>query len=170
MTTSQNKSWYLVRVKLHKDAYAEEQLNNQGYKVYRPLAKRIRTRGKKKVEVIESLFPRYLFVKMHAGIDDWGPIRSTRGVIGVVKFGTRLAKVDNNIINEIRVKEEILGQKIIDMDRYKAGQRVEIKGGPFNGLNGIFDCYNGEQRVIILLDMLSNVTPLTIDNNLISPL
>jgi len=170
MTDINDKSWYLITSKPHKDAYAEEQLSNQGYEVYRPLAKRLRTRGRKKVELIESLFPRYLFIKMHTGIDDWGPIRSTRGVQGVVKFGTRPAKVDNYIINELREKEEQHGQKIIDLDRFNAGQVVEINGGPFDGLNGIFDCYDGEQRVIILLEMLGNVTPLKLDGKFIAPL
>ena len=64
------KKWYLLTAKPRKDAYAEEQLNNQQYETYRPLAKRLRRRQGKMVECIESLFPRYLFIRLDKGVDN----------------------------------------------------------------------------------------------------
>ncbi len=63
-------SWYLIMSKPHKDAYAEEQLNNQGYTTYRPLVNhKKKVRGRIKA-VESSLFPRYVFIQLKEGVDD----------------------------------------------------------------------------------------------------
>lgn len=168
MSDFSGKSWYLITAKPHKDAFAEIQLSNQGYDVYRPLAKHLKTSRGKKVEVVGSLFPRYIFISMQDGIDDWGPIRSTLGVQSVVKFGLKAAKIDSTVINEIRAREDDLSDRAIDLDRFQNGQSVRIDKGPFNGLEGVFANYSGEQRVIILLDLLGKHTSLTLNANNIS--
>ena len=155
------KYWYLVSTKPQKDSYAQEQLINQGYEVYRPVTNRIKTRANKKVQITESLFPRYLFVRMQNGVDDWGPVRSTRGVAGIVKFGAQPAKVDDSLIDEIKSREKVWGEQTIDKDKFKKGQAVTVTKGPFSGLDAVFASYNGEQRVIVLLNILGNQTPLS---------
>ena len=154
------KCWYLVSTKPRKDSYAQEQLINQDYEVYRPVTKRINTRANKKIQVIESLFPRYLFVRMQNGVDDWGPVRSTRGVASIIKFGTQPSKIEDSLINEIKKREKDWDEKNISRDKFKKGQALKITQGPFSGLDAIFSNYNGEQRVILLLNILGKQTPL----------
>ena len=168
MSDSSGKYWYLITTKPHKDAYAETQLLNQGYDVYRPQAKHLKLNRGKKIEVIGSLFPRYIFISMQEGIDDWGPIRSTLGVQGVVKFGLKPAKISSAVIDEIRSREDDLCNKAIDLDRFQSGQSVRIDKGPFSGLEAVFANYSGEQRVIILLDLLGKQTSLSLNANNIS--
>jgi len=163
------KYWYLVSTKPQKDSYAQEQLINQDYEVYRPVTNRIKTRANKKVQITESLFPRYLFVRMENGVDDWGPVRSTRGVAGVVKFGAQAAKVEDSLINEIKSREKVRGEQTIDRDNFKKGQAVKVTQGAFSGLDAVFASYNGEQRVIVLLNILGNQTRLTIKTASLAP-
>lgn len=163
------KCWYLVSTKPRKDSYAQEQLINQNYEVYRPVTKRIKTRTNKKVQLIESLFPRYLFVRMENGVDDWGPVRSTKGVAGVVRFGAQLAKVEDSLIHEIKTREKVWSDQTIDMDRFKKGQTVKVTQGPFSGLDAVFARYNGEQRVIVLLNILGNQAHLTMKTAGLAP-
>ncbi len=155
------KCWYLVSTKPQKDYYAQEHLINQDYEVYRPVTQRIKTRANKKVQITESLFPRYLFVRMQNGVDDWGPVRSTRGVAGIVKFGAQPAKVEDSLIDEIKTREKVWGEQTIDRGKFKKGQAVTVTKGPFAGLDAVFASYNGEQRVIVLLNILGNQTPLS---------
>ncbi|PIW56856.1 MAG: transcription/translation regulatory transformer protein RfaH, partial [Piscirickettsiaceae bacterium CG12_big_fil_rev_8_21_14_0_65_44_934] len=72
--------WYLVMAKPKQDEVAESQLAQQGYCVYRPEVILQKQRRGKMVALVESLFPRYLFVKLIEGVDSWGTIRSTKGV------------------------------------------------------------------------------------------
>lgn len=157
-----SKNWYLLTSKPQKDAYAETQLVNQGYKVYRPLAKRIRKRRQKLTEVLESLFPRYIFIHLDQVHDNWAPIRSTRGVSGIVKFGDEPAIVPESIIKTLKQNEDEFSERAINLDRFKKGDKVIIESGPYADLKAIFDAYNGEQRAIILLSMLNTVAKLSI--------
>ena len=163
------KHWYLLTSKPQNDAYAETHLINQGYEVYRPLAKRLRKRRQKVAEVIESLFPRYLFIHLDRTSDNWSPIRFTRGVTGFVKFGTNPAVVPDSIIETIKHNEDELSQKAIDLDRFKKGEKVMIESGPYVGLNAVFEAYDGDQRAMILLNMLNTTAKLSISPAQLSP-
>lgn len=151
------RHWYLLTSKPHKDELAQENLVKQEYEVYRPLAKRLRKQRGKMVQVTESLFPRYMFIHLDDGLEDnWAPIRSTLGVSGIVRFGiTNLpTPVPDKLITTLKEQEDILGERAIDLDRFHQGDKVIITDGPFCGLEAVFQQYDGENRAIILIKLL----------------
>ncbi len=158
--------WYLIMTKPHKDSYAEKQLNNQGYITYRPLItkeKKIKSRIKK---IEESLFPRYLFVQLEMGVDDWSSIRSTRGVLNIVSFGNKPTEVPDKVITILKKNEAINTESAIQLDSFKYGEKVTIECGPFAGLEALFDRYKqGSERVIVLLSILNNIASLNLPAN-----
>lgn len=156
------RHWYLLTSKPHKDVLAEEQLLRQGYEIYRPLAQRLRKRGGKMQAITESLFPRYIFIHLDTINDNWRPIRSTISVQGFVRFGLEPARVPEELISQIRDQESDLGAKAIDLDRFHQGDVVTLKDGPYQGLRGVFLSYNGEQRAMILLEILNCKAPLEV--------
>lgn len=162
MGSKKEKNWYLLSCKPQQDELAEQHLLNQHYEIYRPLAKRERKRGKKMIQRIESLFPRYIFIRLDQVDDNWAPIRSTRGVSGIVRFGLTPALVPDLIVQHLKCQEEALSNKAIDLDRFHAGDSVKIEVGPFKGLDAVFQSYDGEERVILLLNILECQTKLTI--------
>lgn len=162
LTSSNDRQWYLLTSKPFKDELAEVELTNQGYEVYRPLAQRLRKQRGKMVTKIESLFPRYLFIALNEISDNWAPIRSTRGVSQFVRFGMQPAIVPTDLILNLKNQELELGERAIDLDRFHQGDHVILTEGPFRGLNGIFMSYDGEERAIILLEILHKQTRLAI--------
>ena len=102
MSQDECQAWYVLTSKPRQEAYAEEQLNNQGYITYRPLAIRERRRRGKLVKVTESLFPRYLFINLNRVDDNWAPIRSTYGVSGFVQFGDYPLSVPDALVEELQ--------------------------------------------------------------------
>ncbi len=162
MTTPSQKNWYLLSSKPHKDAQAEDQLLNQGYEVYRPLAQRLRKRRGKMIKLTESLFPRYMFIQLDTLEDNWTPIRSTYGVNQIVRFGDEPAKVPDQLIATLKQNESSLGEKAIDLDKFHTGDQVILTGGPFKGLSGAFLSYDGEQRAMVLLEIMNSETKLAI--------
>nr|CAA6829778.1 MAG: Transcription/translation regulatory transformer protein RfaH [uncultured Thiotrichaceae bacterium] len=161
MTLSSQKNWYLLSSKPHKDAQAEAQLDNQGYEVYRPLAQRLKKRRGKMVKMTESLFPRYMFIQLDTVEDNWAPIRSTYGVNQIIRFGNEPTPVPDALITTLKQNEVSLGEKAIDLDRFHKGDQVILTEGPFKGLSGVFLSYNGEERAMILLDVMNTTTRLT---------
>ncbi len=163
MEDKDQKHWWLVITKTRQEELAEHNLNNQGYVTYRPLAKRLRKyRGKMKTR-IESLFPGYLFIHLDQLNDNWSPIRSTYGVNRILSFGNKPARVPDAIITTLKKEEDALAEKAIDLDRYKKGDLVIVnQEGAYKGMQGVFQCYDGEERTQILLNILQQEAVLTI--------
>ncbi|PID45369.1 MAG: transcription/translation regulatory transformer protein RfaH [Proteobacteria bacterium] len=155
MAQDDGSAWYVLTSKPRQEAYAEEQLNNQGYVTYRPLAMRERRRRGKLVKVTESLFPRYLFIQLNRIHDNWAPIRSTYGVSGFVQFGDYPLSIPDALIEEIQEREGQFQERAIDLDRFHRGDRVIITSGSFQGLEAVFERYSGEERAVLLMNLLS---------------
>ena len=130
-----------------------------------PLAQRLHRRRGKMLSVVESLFPRYMFIHLDNGVaDNWGPIRSTQGVGGLVRFGIHNLPpaIPESFILTLKSAENQLGERASDLDRFHNGDVVMITSGPFHGLQGIFQKYDGEQRSFVLLEILHKITKLAI--------
>lgn len=149
--------WYAVQCKGGESFRAEEHLKAQGFEVFHPTwTVEKHYRGQLR-EAIEPIFPFYLFIKLDEHIDNWGPIRSTRGVLKLVRFGTYPLKVDPHLIEALKQRTpEAQDQKL------KAGDKVYITRGPFKDLEAVFNARKGEDRVIILLNLLQKQQRLSI--------
>lgn len=106
----------------------------------------------------ESLFPRYLFIRLDSVNDNWYPIRSTRGVQQIVRFnnGDPIA-IHDEIIEGIRTRLAGLPPEPV----LKPGDRVRITEGPFSNLEAIFVAADGEERAVLLLAMLQQEQRIT---------
>jgi transcriptional antiterminator RfaH len=103
----------------------------------------------------EPLFPRYLFIRLGLGdrAKSWAPIRSTRGVSRLVKFGVEPAKVDDGLIELLKAKESAANDEPARL--FNPGERVRLITGPFAGIEGIYQTAEGERRVMVLIELMS---------------
>ncbi len=154
--------WRLVYTKPRQEVEAQLQLERQGYTTYLPMLCRQERRRGKLQDIMTPLFPRYLFVQLTTGIDDWGPIRSTRGVSNIVKFGIETACIPSSLIDEIRSREGVDGCYHPIKQTFEQGDKVRISEGPFTGYDAIFQARNSEDRVYILLDIVGRETRIQI--------
>jgi transcriptional antiterminator RfaH len=149
------KNWYLIQTKPQKEVIAAENLTNQDYDVFFPKA------------VINNkttpLFPGYLFIKLDDKIQNWTPIRSTKGVFNFVRFGLSFAKVPNQIINLIKTQQQQTIEKMINICSHHKGDYLEIQTGAFKGQQAIFQNYNSSDRVTVLLKLIGQQQAITLD-------
>jgi transcriptional antiterminator RfaH len=159
-------NWYLVFCKPRQEAVAETHLVRQGYRVYLP---RIRIRGRRRgqwLDLIEALFPRYLFIHLDPRQRSTASVRSTRGVIGLVRFGGHMAIVPNDTIEGLRAREgELLALHEDPRMRLLPGDQIRIVDGPLSGLDGVFTQGDGKHRVMVLLDLLGQVNKVSMDRD-----
>ena len=149
--------WYLIQTKPRQGQRAETNLQNQGYTVYYPQIAVERVRKGQRVILPEPLFPNYIFIHLCRWSDNWHPLRSTRGVSRLVGFGTEPAVVPDEVISDIHARlEQVEPQALL-----RSGDRVRITSGCFRGFDAIFQTYDGESRVILLLEFLHKQTKLT---------
>jgi transcriptional antiterminator RfaH len=149
------KRWYLVYTKPRQESVAEENLQRQGFEIWLPRLRMSRRRRRRWVDVVEPLFPRYLFIRLQAGGDDFAPIRSTRGVSGLVRVGMDPAQVPDPVVEALQQgADPDSGLLNPAPGRLARGDQVEVLEGPFAGLRGVFQLQSGEDRVVVLLDVL----------------
>lgn len=151
---SHDTSWYLLQCKPRQDGRAAANLRNQGYRIFHPQVCRQTPSATGLNAMPELLFPGYLFIRL-ASQDNWAPLRSTRGVSRLVSFNNVPAKVADTIIAGI---EERCRQPV-RQKAHAAGDRVCITQGPLQMLEGIFLTMNGQERVVILLQLLNRQQP-----------
>lgn len=154
MTEASDRSpvrWYVIQCKPRQDRRALAHLECQGFACYLPTRHITRIRAGRKVEVRESLFPGYLFARLDSRKDNWGPIRSTRGVDQIVRFGEHPTPVPDEIIEQIRAR---LASAPAENDCLKPGERVQITGGVFSQVEAIFVADDGDDRVVLLMNIL----------------
>lgn len=163
------KKWYLVYTKPRQEQVARTNLERQHYGVYLPLAQEHKRRRGKPMDVIAPLFPRYLFINLDSQTDDWGPIRSTLGVVSLVRFAYQPAQVPDDLIETLREREGPEGLVTVTREIFRRGARVRINDGKFAGYEGIFFARSGHDRVVILLDIMGKNARTTVDALSIEP-
>ena len=143
------RTWYLVQSKPRNELRALENLVRQGYETYLPLMEVERLQRGKLLKKMEPLFPRYLFLHLEEGNDNWGPIRSTMGVAGLVRFGQAYAVVSNEVMAAVRERTQDIKKSL-----FESGDTIRVVSGPLLGLEGVFEIADGEQRSFVLLEFM----------------
>ena len=150
MSTSTPR-WYATKCKFRQERRALENLERQGFSCYLPELTVEKRNNQCKIESREPLFPGYLFIHLNDINDNWYPIRSTRGVSHLVRFNEHPLPVQDEIIETIRQRLSINPAKVPYL---QPGQRVRIVAGSFSQLEAIFVANDGDERVMLLMNIL----------------
>ena len=163
------QQWYLVYAKPRQETIAQMNLERQGYSAYLPLVRQPRRHKGRMISVVAPMFPRYLFIQLDQHTDNWGPIRSTFGVVSIVRFGQAAATVPDDLIELLRSRDDDSGIQVLPIEQYRHGAKVRITEGGFAGYEGIFVAHSGRDRVTVLLQVLGRHTRARVDLGTIEP-
>lgn len=158
------KRWYLLYCKRGEQTRAKMHIENQGLACYYPeISVEKIVRGKRQI-VKEPLFPSYVFVKFDY---EQGPsfttVRSTRGVVDFIRFGSHPKEVNGDLIFDLQSIEQC--QDVADCAELPdKGESVRVTGGQFAGIEAIFHEADGESRSIMLVNLINKPIPVSIDN------
>lgn len=150
------KSWYLLYAKPRQEKVAVENLQRQEYSVYFPQVSLWRTRRGVRQLAIEPLFPRYLFIHLDSHTDNWAPIRSTLGVMSLVKFGIEPARVPDQLIDFLKSRQNADGLHEWAQPVLEIGKRARVVSGPLAGYEGILIAKSSRERVVLLMDLVGS--------------
>lgn len=159
-------SWYVVCCKPRQELVARENLRRQGFEVYLPQIRVPKRKQNRWVDVIDVLFPRYLFVRVDRQRQSTASIRSTRGAIGLVTFGIEPAIVPDSVIEAILAREDAAtGLHVAARPVFRPGEKVTLLEGPFAGLEGVFACDDGLKRAVLLIELLGKSNRVRVDRD-----
>ena len=140
------RNWYLIKTKPRQENVAIKNLENQEYYTFCPIVKI------KNNNVV--LFPGYIFIHLDKKQENWSPIRSTKGVLNFVRFGLNYAQVPDNVIEFLIANQHINKEKLINLNKFKPGDKIQITEGVFKNCVAIFKSFKSDERVILLMNIL----------------
>ena len=155
-------AWYCARTQpKHEHIAAASLTRNLGLEVFHPRLRMERATRRGAVNVIEPLFPCYVFVRCQG--ESLDEIRYVTGISSLVHFGRRVPTVPDLVIEELRQCFES-GEPMSVEDRLYPGAEVTVAEGSFLGFSGIvLRVLGARQRVQILLDFLGRTTLAEVD-------
>ncbi len=145
--------WYAIYTKPRNEDIIAYRLKGIGIDVLNPKLKSKKYQRNKLSEVIEPLFPCYLFA--HFDSKYFHMISYTRGVKYIVGKSNPIV-VPDEIADTLKEQMEEGNVIVIKPQRLEKGNRVLIKEGPFKDFYGIFERETrGLERVMILLEAIN---------------
>lgn len=153
--------WYVIQTKPKQEERAMQHLRNQLFACYCPYYRVEKIRHGKRITTQQPLFPGYIFIHLSKLTDSWHSIRSTRGVARMITFADEPLAVPEEIVEHLRTQLEQQG----DEPLFKEGGKITITEGPFKDLDAIFYGTDGEERAIILLNLLQRQQQIRISLN-----
>lgn len=156
-----SSAWYSVRIKpKHEHIAAANMRKNLGLEVFSPRLQLEKLTRRGVVNVIEPLFPCYIFVRcvLEDRIQD---VQHSIGVKNIVNFGGKVPKVPDAVIAELQDCFE--NNEIIEIRTdFHPGDEVIVAQGAFAGMSAyVLKKLPAKKRVQILLDMLGQ--PATVE-------
>jgi transcriptional antiterminator RfaH len=148
------RSWFCVRCKPRQERVAAGQLASLGgVELLFPRARRRRAGHGGPREVVEALFPGYLFAAFDAA-ELGGQVGHCRGVLHLVRRAGKAIDVEPKVIDELRA----LGKDgVVDLldPLPRPGERVRVLRGLFIGEQGeVVRLAEPARRVKVLLELL----------------
>ena len=159
--------WFVLQTKVRSEAVAVHNLENQGFETFLPMLRIQRRRQGSWQSVCEPLFPGYMFIALDLEKQNTAPIRSTRGVVRLVRLGATLQAFPDPLLNSLKQAQALTGGGIEPARVFEAGDEVHLVGGPMAGMKAIFKARNSQERVELLLNVLGNETQVSVPPDLI---
>jgi transcription antitermination factor NusG len=154
--------WYAVVTRYRCERKVCTSLQQVGVTVFLPLVEQIHRWSDRNKRIFVPLFAGYLFICLQ-----WTPsarlmVLRTPGVMRFVEFGQETAAIPTQQIEHLKL---LLSQGIhFSLHAFlNVGQRVRIRGGCLDGLEGILE-HNGEKSLVISIESIQRSVAIRIEN------
>jgi transcription antitermination factor NusG len=139
--------WFAVETRFRFEKKVAAQLQHKGFQVFLPLLTEHHRWSDRQKAIVIPLFPGYAFVHLDHSRDSHQAVLRTPGLIRFVSFGGIVMAVPQKQIEDLQL---LLQEKsLVSLPAFvQAGQRVRIRGGCLNGLEGILTRHENEKLVI----------------------
>ncbi len=143
--------WYAIRTRSRHEKVAANELDRRGIQVFLPLVRSVRQWSDRRTEIELPLFPGYAFVRVAYCSGDRVRILQASGVVSFVGPNAVGAAIPDEQIEAIKT---LLVSKVPVKDHpfLKVGQRIRVRGGSLNGVEGILVAVNGERSLVISVE------------------
>jgi transcription antitermination factor NusG len=156
--------WHALYTRHQHERLVAHALTGKGFDVFLPQYRAIHRWKDRRKELEVPLFPNYVFIQ--GGLDRMLNILTTPGVHSLVSWGGRPADIPQDEIDAVRrLVESPL--RIQQHPYIKCGDRVRIKSGPLEGIEGILIRSKSAYRLVLSVEMLSRSAAVEVDASMV---
>jgi len=160
-TLSWERSWYAVQTRYRFEKKVAEQLRSKRVEIFAPLRKEVHHWSDRRKVIPVPLFSGYVFARLQPSLASRLAVLRTEGVIAFVNFQGAPTTVPEKQINDL---QRLLAQDVpCSLHGFlKIGQKVRVRGGCLDGLEGIL-AQNGPKTMVISIDCIQRSVAIEIE-------
>ncbi len=153
--------WYVIQTRYRFEAKIAAQLQSKGVETFLPLLNEVHHWSDRQKTISLPLFSGYVFVRLRPSPPARARVLRTEGVMGFVNVHGDASPIPSQQIDDLR---RLLAQKLpCALHAFlKVGQRVRIRGGCLDGLEGIL-AQSGQKTLVISIECIQRSVAVTIE-------
>lgn len=160
--------WYALHTRARHEKAIERRLQEQGMETFVPTTVEVHRWSDRKKKVEVPLFSCYVFVRCTLSAEDRTRVYQVESVHGFVgSRGASLPIPDDQIESIQKVLTQTAPWRSHPF--LKVGQRVRVRGGAMDGVEGVFLSENGDRSLIISVDAIQRSMAVRIDGYDVEP-
>jgi len=150
---TETENWYGLQTRPRHEKIVAERLKERGVTTFLPLVTEVHRWSDRKKSVQMPLFSCYVFARFVPNRSDRLRVLRVDGVFGLVGARGEGAPIPDQQIDAVRSLVD--GQLPCSSHPFlKIGQRVRIRSGALDGLEGILVSRNGDRTLVISVDAI----------------
>jgi transcriptional antiterminator NusG len=143
--------WYAIRTRSRHEKVVAKQFEGLEIEYFLPLVSQMHkwSTGLRQVEM--PLFPGYAFVRLVYSPDQRMRVLRTHGVVDFVGTLGRSDPIPDKQIEDVKI---LLSNKVSfkNSAALQVGQKVRVRGGSIDGVEGILTAKRGQRRLVIFIE------------------
>jgi transcription antitermination factor NusG len=160
--SNQVEHWYALQTRARHEKIVAERLGTRGVQTFLPTATEVHRWSDRKKKVEVPLFSCYLFARLAATKLDRLRVLCVDGVFSFVGRRGEGIPIPDEQIEAVRALVE--SQLLCSSHPFlKIGQRVRIRSGSLDGLEGILVSRNGDSTLVISVDAIQRSLSVRVD-------
>lgn len=160
------RRWYAVFTVPRNEKSTARQLNLREIESFVPTCESVRLwKNRQRVRVVQPLFPCYLFVRIAR--PERSRVLASPGVLRIVGNSREPLPVADATIEFLR--SDLWANKLEPYREIIVGQRVRIRSGAMEGLEGVLVRKNNNLRFVLSVDLINQHAAVEIDADRLEP-
>ena len=162
-------SWYAVHIYPQNEKKVATELHLRGITTFLPLREERHQWSDRNKVVQVPLFPCYAFVHIVPSPELRSVVQQTRRVIRLLSSSDEPVPIPDS---EIESMKTLLAGKvpISNHSFLQAGQKVRVRGGCLDGVEGILALRNGQRNLVLSVNLIQRSLALSIDGYQVEPI
>jgi transcription antitermination factor NusG len=163
------ENWYGLQTRPRHEKIVMQRLEERGVTTFLPLVTEVHRWSDRKKSVQMPLFSCYVFAKFVPNRSERLRVLRVDGVFGLIGARGEGAPIPDEQIDAVRSVVE--GQLPWSSHPFlKIGQRVRIRSGALNGLEGILVSRNGDRTLVISVEAIQRSLAVRVEGYEVEPI